>query len=317
MSELIRLLETVVAEAEGGRPVALCAVVETMGSTPQPPGAAMLVRSDFTTLGTLGGGCVEAEVRQQAFKLLQRNSSGLLDFALDRDYGWEDGLICGGRIYIAVTPVTRDVNLKPFQEALERAKGREPTQVPVMIEHEGKRLEYRLHVEVPPTLLIAGAGHIGQAVARLAVDLDFHVVVIDDRANFAARQRFGERVELIVDDIGRALRAYPIDGGCYVVIVTRGHQQDHAALEAVIRRPAGYIGMIGSKRKSRMILNDLADAGVPPEMIDRVHTPIGLPVNAVTVPEIAVSIMAELIQTRRQNTPKLVEGPFEVTGTGK
>ena len=116
-----------------------------------------------------------------------------------------------------------------------------------------------------------------------------------------------------VFDIARALREYPIDAGCYVVIVTRGHQHDAQALDAVIRRPAGYIGMIGSKRKSATILRDLADGGVSQELIDRVHTPIGIPIRAMTVNEIAVSIVAELIQIRRQTTPKLIEGPIEKT----
>jgi xanthine dehydrogenase accessory factor len=166
-----------------------------------------------------------------------------------------------------------------------------------------------VHLEVSPTLLIAGAGHVGQAIARLAVNLDFRVVVIDDRPDFASRERFGERIELIVDDITSALRDHPIDAGCYVVIVTRGHRHDHHALDAVIRRPAGYIGMIGSKRKSATILHALADAGVSQELIDGVHTPIGVPIQAATVDEIAVSIVAELISVRRRKTPKLVEGP--------
>jgi xanthine dehydrogenase accessory factor len=118
-------------------------------------------------------------------------------------------------------------------------------------------------------------------------------------------------VELIVDDIAGALRRYALDAGCYVVIVTRGHRHDAQALDAVVRRTVGYIGMIGSKRKSAMILRGLADAGVPQELIDRVHTPIGVAISAQTVNEIAVSIVAELIQVRRQTTPKLIEGPLE------
>jgi xanthine dehydrogenase accessory factor len=139
------------------------------------------------------------------------------------------------------------------------------------------------------------------------VNLDFHVVVIDDRADMAAAERFPEGVELIAGDIAATLRDYPIDAGCYVVIVTRGHQHDHQALDAVIRSHAGYIGLIGSKRKARMILKDLADAGVSAEQIERVHTPIGLAIGAVTVPEIAVSIAGQLIEHRRKSTPSLVE----------
>ncbi len=312
MSDLVALLEILVADIEADWPVALCAVLERYGSAPQTPGATMLVRSDGSTVGTVGGGVVEAEVRRQALELLNENRSALLKLELDHDYGWDDAAICGGTMAVGVMPITRATGINPFRSALENARDRRPAHIPVVIEHKGKRLEYRLHLEVPPTLLIAGAGHIGQALARLALELDFHVVVIDDRAEFASRERHGERVELIVEDIAGALRDYPIDAGCYVVVVTRGHKHDRDALAAVVHRPAAYIGMIGSQRKSAAVLRALADAGVPQDLLDRVHTPIGVPIGAQTVNEIAVSIAAELIQVRRQRTPVLVEGPTEV-----
>ncbi len=275
----------------------------------------MLLRSDFTTLGTLGGGCVEAEVRRRAYELLERNESAVLDFLLDHDYGWDDGLICGGKMNIGVMPVDQHADMEPFRKAIEAARSFKPAYVPIIVREEGKQLEYRLNLEVPPTLLIAGAGHVGQALARLAVDLDFHVVVIDDRADIASRERFGPDVELMVDDIAAALKRYPIDPSCYVVVVTRGHQHDHQALDAVIRTPAGYIGLIGSKRKARMIFADLRAVGVVQEQLDRVHTPVGLPIGAILVPEIAVSIAAQLVEVRRRDRSKLVEGPFEVSCT--
>jgi len=337
MSELAPVLDALLADLDAGRPVALCTVVRTRGSTPQAPGATMLVRADGKTLGTLGGGCVEAEVRKRAFEMLRANRSGLLDFTLDHDYGWDDGLICGGRMFISVMPMSRETDAAPYRAALAATRARQPATFPIIIanapsegETGGKEIAvtqnppaadiatvtprrdcYTVHLEVPPTLLIAGAGHVGQALAKLAVDLDFHVVVIDDRADYAACERFDSRVELVVGDIAAALRTRAIDPGCYVVIVTRGHQNDEKALDAVIRSTAGYIGLIGSRRKSRLILDDLRAAGVPDELLARVHTPIGLPINAVTVPEIAVSIAAELVQVRRTQLPALVEGPVE------
>ncbi|QDV92077.1 putative xanthine dehydrogenase subunit A [Phycisphaerae bacterium RAS2] len=337
MSELAPVLDALLADLDAGRPVALCTVVCTRGSTPRAPGATMLVRADGKTLGTLGGGCVEAEVRKRAFEMLRANRSGLLDFTLDHDYGWDDGLICGGRMFIGVMPMSRETDAAPYRAALTATRARQPATFPIVISNappEGKtggngsavtqhspaanvasvmprRERYTVHLEVPPTLLIAGAGHVGQALAKLAVDLDFHVVVIDDRADYAACERFDSRVELVVGDIAAALRTRAIDSGCYVVIVTRGHQNDEKALDAVIRSTAGYIGLIGSRRKSRLILDDLRAAGVPDELLARVHTPIGLPINAVTVPEIAVSIAAELVQVRRTQLPALVEGPVE------
>ncbi len=307
MSELIPLLETLVTDADAGRDVALCVVAETRGSTPRAPGAAMLVRADQSTQGTLGGGCVEADTARQAFQMLRSGQSGLLEFKLDSDDAWDDGLICGGNMTIAVTPVRAGTDLTCYREALALAAEREPAQFPVHVEHSGAAREYRIHVEVAPQLVIAGAGHVGQAVAQLAVGLDFDVIVIDDRADFATSTRFDQRVRLIADDIARTLRNYALDADSYVVIVTRGHRHDHQALDAVIRRDAAYIGLIGSRRKSRMILKALAEAGVAPARIEAVHTPIGLPIGAVTVPEIAVSIVAELVKVRRARLPTLVE----------
>jgi xanthine dehydrogenase accessory factor len=338
MSELAPVLETLLADLEAGRPAALCTVVRTRGSTPQSPGATMLIRADGRTQGTLGGGCVEAEVRKRAYEMLRAGRSGLLDFVLDHDYGWDDGLICGGRMFIGVMPMTPGDDRTAFRQALTATSARKAASFPLVIDNAAtgeagasaesdaaasaptpspRRERYTVHLEVPPTLLIAGAGHVGLALAKMALGLDFHVVVIDDRGDQASRERFGDRVELVVGDIAAALRAYPIDAGCYVVIVTRGHQNDEQALDAVIRSPAGYIGLIGSRRKSRLIFDDLRAAGVSDELLSRVHTPIGLPINAVTVPEIAVSIAAELVQARRSRLPALVEGPVEVRPTGR
>ncbi len=313
MSELVSMLETLVAEVAAGRPAAFCAIVATRGSAPQVPGATMLVCADFSTRGTLGGGCVEAEVRRRAFELLQRGQSQVLDFNLNADYGWDDGLICGGQMTIAVQILNTTIQLTPYSAALHAARRRQPMTLPLVVAVGEKRLEYQLRLEAPPTLLIAGAGHVGQAVARLAVGLDFHVVVIDDRAEYAAAHRFPPGVQAVIGDIAHALRDYPLDDGCHVVIVTRGHQHDRAALDAVVRRPAAYIGMIGSRRKSRLVLDELAAAGVPAADIARVHTPIGVPIGAVTVPEIAVSIVAELVQIRRRRTPAPIDGPRDVT----
>jgi xanthine dehydrogenase accessory factor len=124
MSELLPVLERLVDDAGAGRPAALCVVIKTEGSAPQVPGAGMLVRADLSTLGTLGGGCVEAEVRQRAFQSLQHGQSALLDFNLDHDYGWEDGLLCGGQMHVAVMSVTPGTALAPFREALELARRR-------------------------------------------------------------------------------------------------------------------------------------------------------------------------------------------------
>ncbi len=309
MNPFVQLFESLSAAVAGGRRAAFCTVVSSKGSTPQRPGASMLVHDDMTVEGTLGGGCVEAEVRRRAHELLQAGRSGLLHFHLDQDYGWDDGLLCGGQMDVAVVCVAEAVSAAVFRGALEELRSRRPASVPLSVAREGRAETYTLHIEPPPTLWIAGAGHIGQAVAKLAVDLDYRVVVIDDRADCVSVSRFPSPIERIVANIERSLRDAPIDANSYVVIVTRGHRHDERALAAVIDSPARYIGMIGSRRKIRLMFDGLVQAGVDRARLDRVHSPIGLSIGAVTVPEIAISIAAELTQVRRAEPPTHVTGP--------
>jgi xanthine dehydrogenase accessory factor len=300
---------------EQRRRVALCTVVSTLGSAPQIAGAAMLLHEDSTTEGTLGGGCVEADVRRKALELLQRDASALLTFSLDNDYGWDDSLICGGRMTIAVTPVRSEAEAAPFLEAAASLEQGRSATVPLRVRHEQGVQEYRLHIEAPAKLIIAGAGHVGAEVARLAADLDFDVYLLDDRADLMGRDRVPQPITPVVGDIAETLRCREIDANTFIVIVTRGHKHDEAALHAVIDRPARYLGMIGSRRKIKLIYADLAVLGVDPAKLARVHAPIGLPIGSVTVPEIAVSIVAQLVQVRRQTEkPTHVEGPVDLDG---
>jgi xanthine dehydrogenase accessory factor len=160
-----------------------------------------------------------------------------------------------------------------------------------------------------PRLLIAGAGHIGREVAGLGAGLGFEVTVIDDRADFASRERFPEADRLIVADPGAALSDLPIAEDTYIVIVTRGHRDDAGALRACIRSRAGYIGMIGSRAKVTLTREQfLREGWASAEEFDRVHAPIGLPIGSRTVEEIAVSIAAELVRVRSGSGEPAVPG---------
>jgi xanthine dehydrogenase accessory factor len=307
-----KLLESIIAALSGGERVALCAVVKTRGSTPQSPGAMLLLDQRMGTVGTLGGGCVEAEVCKRAFALLERGASELLSFQLDHDYGWDDGLICGGGMDVAVTPLIEKNQAEPIRRILaDLAAGRD-ARVPLRVRTDAGWVEYAVRVEAEPQLVIAGAGHVGAQLARLAVELEFDVTVIDDRADFANSDRLPPPIKPLVGDIEQSLRAHPVDRDTYVVIVTRGHNHDEQALFAVIDSPARYLGMIGSRRKIKLIFDDLQAAGVSADRLARVHAPIGIPINSVTVPEIALSIAAQLVAVRRENQGRLVEGPTPV-----
>lgn len=154
-------------------------------------------------------------------------------------------------------------------------------------------------VESRPVFLVVGAGHIGRSLARLAKFLDFHVAIIDDRDDFANEERVPEADEVICEDYEQAIDAYPIGPHTSVVMVTRGHKQDELSLRRCLGRGAGYIGMIGSKRRTATVLRHLRDEGFDPQELARVRTPIGLDIGAETPEEIAISIMAEVVMIRR------------------
>lgn len=293
------LFREIVRRCSSQEQVVLATLVGSLGSSPQELGAKMLVCLDGTALGTLGGGCVEAEVRRQAESIFAVGTGRLLQFQLDQDLGWDDGMICGGKVDIYLDLVTATDGVRRFGTLLEKLEQREPCQFRFSYQVEGRHVEYVETISASPQLVIAGAGHVSQSLARFAACLDFDVVVIDDRADYAHAERFPAGTRLLIGDVAAHLRDYPADESTYFVLATRGHKRDAQALEAVIQSPAKYIGMIGSKRKARTILAELANRGMALEHIERVHSPIGLELNAITVPEIAISILAEIISVRR------------------
>jgi xanthine dehydrogenase accessory factor len=150
------------------------------------------------------------------------------------------------------------------------------------------------------TILLVGGGHVGQAVARLASEVGFDIWVLDDRERYVSPERFPTATRRLVGDVGTTLRDLvpALTASTFAVILTRGHNHDEEALYHLAPTACGYVGMIGSKRKIRMIFEDLAAKGIAQEALERVHAPLGYNIGSQTVPEIAVSIVAELIACR-------------------
>lgn len=296
---MTELLDQLLNRIDAGETVAVCVVARTRGSTPQKAGAIMLVTADGRTVGTLGGGCVEAEVRTRALSQIATGHDAMLTFKLDHDYGWDDGLVCGGTMQIATMIVRADRSSEAWRgsrEALERgAVATMPLAAP---DESGVMQAFELTIESTPQLIIAGAGHVGAALAQIARPAGFELTVIDDRPDYANTDRFAG-ARCIVGAIEDELARLTLGESSYVVIVTRGHKRDAQALSAVIGSEARYIGLIGSKRKILTILQDLRAAGTSMERIARVHAPIGLEIGAISPQEIAISIAAELIAVRR------------------
>jgi xanthine dehydrogenase accessory factor len=164
-------------------------------------------------------------------------------------------------------------------------------------------VRYTVYLEVhgaPPELVIVGAGHIARPLCQLGALLGFRVVVLDDRPEFATRERFPEAARLVQADFSDPFRDVPLGPGSHLVLVTRGHKFDFDALRYALRLPEelAYVGMVGSRRRVRAALLELAAEGIPHERLRRVHAPIGLDIGAETPEEIAVAIAAEMIRLR-------------------
>lgn len=171
-------------------------------------------------------------------------------------------------------------------------------------DEEGSAVTLAVEIIKPKLeLIVFGAGHVGQAVALMAALIGYHVTAVDDREEFASRRRLPDpRIQLLVSDYAAAVEKLNISSGTAVVIVTRGHQYDELCLRSVIRSRATYIGMIGSKRRVSSVFKKLANDGFGGADLQRVHAPIGLRIGAKSPQEIAVSILAEVID--HLNNPK-------------
>jgi xanthine dehydrogenase accessory factor len=233
--------------------------VNVRGSIPSFETAKMLIRDDGSMVGTVGGGCVEAEVWQAAREVMESEKPRTLTFNLNQNPKYDTGLVCGGTLDIFIEPVLP-----------------------------------------PASLYIFGAGHVALNLYRTAKNAGFDVTVVDDRENYANRERFPDAKEIIAEDFEKAMARLRPSETSSIVIVTRGHRDDMRVLRWAVETRARYVGMIGSKRKTITIFRELVKEGIPESLFERVHAPVGLDIGAITPEEIAVAITAELIAVRRR-----------------
>ncbi len=252
------IYEEIVKLRREGRRGAVATIVNVRGSIPSFKTAKMLVRDDGSIAGTIGGGCVEAEIWQAAREVMESEKPRTLTFNLNQDPKYDTGLVCGGTLDIFVEPILP-----------------------------------------PASLYIFGAGHVAINLYKIAGSAGFDVTVVDDRETYANRERFPDAKEVIAEDFEKAFARLAPSESSYLVIVTRGHRDDMRVLRWAVQTPARYIGMIGSRRKTITIFQELTREGLAPDLFERVHAPVGLDIGAVTPEEIAVAITAELIAARR------------------
>ena len=247
-----------------GRRGALATIIQVQGSIPSYESSKILIRDDGSIVGTVGGGCVEAEVWSVAQDVMREEKPRRLHFNLNSHPEFNDGLVCGGSLDIFVEPIL-----------------------------------------ATPTLYLFGGGHVSLSVSKIAHIAGFDTVIVDDREAFANQERFPEATETHAGEWQEIFPKLKVNDFSYLVITTRGHKGDLTCLRWAVTTPARYIGMIGSKRKLIEFYQVLENEAVAIEKLERVHSPVGLDIGALTPQEIAVAVVAEMIAVRRNALPSL------------
>lgn len=258
-SEIVRLRQ----ESRRG---ALATIINVRGSIPSFETAKMLVRDDGSIAGTIGGGCVEAEVWQAAKEVMQTEKPRTLTFNLNQNPKYDTGLVCGGTLEVFVEPI-----------------------LPV------------------PQLYLFGAGHVAHSLYKVARLAGFDVTVVDDRETYANRERFPDAKDIYAEDYDRVLSQLAPTESSFIAIVTRGHHDDMRILRWALKAdvPCRYVGMIGSERKFISVTKELKAQGVARERLERVYSPLGIDIGAITPEEIAIAVVAEMIAVRRSSAAQL------------
>ena len=331
-------VEVIKAIAESPADCVLVTVVATQGSSPRHAGARMALGTKGESVGTIGGGRAETEALECGTRCLADRRSRLLVVQMRGAEATGSQMICGGSSTMLVECVRDRGPYRAALDSVESgrrvvlvkriaaAAGPDAGAVTVTVLQESGPTPWDASVDpeiarrcmasgaiayqpesgvlydpvLPPEkLLILGGGHVGRALASVAVGLDFEVTVVDDREEFASAGRFATGVRAVRSGYADAIASFPFTAATYVVIVTHGHQFDLECLRAVLRRPYRYAGFIASARKAKLLREQAIREGFDPAQVAAVRAPIGMGIGAETPAEIAVSILAEMIAARR------------------
>ena len=305
-----KLEAMVIKAAEGlfGRDMALMMEIHMTGK--EVAGTDMICGGNVDVLvqGITPANTQAREILEAVLRLLEKGGQGILAVGPlpDQDRESEVGML----LYRSEADVIGSIGEEDAVKGMilsqaEKILGTNPTQViyetpagrPVVLEPLFSR----------PTVIIFGGGHISVNLAPILAMIDFRIVVVDDREEFANRERFPQAAHIVVADFENCFDQLEFTSKTYCVLVTRGHLHDKTVLEKVIDLPTRYVGMIGSRRKRNMLYDNLMNQGVSPERLKEVYSPIGLDIGAETPEEIAIAIAAELIQSRAEEGVRAVK----------
>ena len=317
MTEIDDILTPMSVWLKEKRKVALATVISTWGSAPRPVGGQMAIDSNGEIIGSVSGGCIEGAVINEGINSINDGKLRIKDYGISNDMAWEVGLACGGELKILIQPL--NLEDKIVYSIVENIKNREPTKLIIncltgsrhidnsiinQISSYDKIKEEFIHVIDPkPRLFIVGAVHIAQALISLAKTADFEIILIDPRDHFATKDRF-PNCKIINEWPDTALSNFILDKSTHLVTLTHDPKIDDPALIYTLKKDIGYIGSLGSKKTHNKRCERLIDIGFCQSDLSKIHGPIGLNIKAKTPAEIAISIMAEIINFRRSKNEK-------------
>jgi xanthine dehydrogenase accessory factor len=292
-----------------GEEIAIATVVETWGSSPRPLGSKMIVTRSGKMAGSVSNGCIEGAVFEEAQKVLKTGEPKIAAFGVSDDVAFGVGLACGGHIEVYIQPLNdthkqlvamlnRD---EPGTLRTNLANGETEISRGAAAGSELARRDGDAFVEPfrrPAHLVIIGAIHIAIPLHRLAKLMGYRVTVIDARAKFATKDRFPDADEIIVAWPDEAMAKIAVDPSTYVVILTHDPKFDIPALRSVLRKDAGYIGAIGSRKTNQNRFDALRQEGFSEDDLAVVHGPIGLDLGSRGADETALGILAEMTAVR-------------------
>ncbi len=306
------VLKAVREMRSSGQQVAIATVVSTRRSAPRPLGSRLAVSDSGAMVGSVSGGCVESDVALQAAEVLQGAPPKLLQYGISDDDAFDVGLPCGGEIEVFVAMADVD-ELDRVERALEHEE--RLSVVTVLSGEDAGRKTYSAgaahsraertapdtfteHYAPAPMLMVFGAVDTAQELCRMARQVGFRTIVSDARGKFATRERLPDADQIVVGWPALAYERHQPDEATYVVVLTHDARFDEPALGPALRSPAAYIGALGSRRAQESRRRRLLNAGYSEAEIDRICGPLGLDIGAVTPPETAVSILAEVLAAR-------------------
>ena len=299
------------------RRIALATVISTWGSSPRPVGGQMAIDENGEIIGSVSGGCIEGAVISEGIKSINDGKSRIKDYGITNNMAWEVGLACGGELKILIQPL--DLEDKIVYSIVDKIKKREIVKLRIdcstgsrkidntidnQISHFDKSKNEFIHVIDPkPRLFIIGAVHIAQALVSLANIADYETILIDPRDHFATKDRF-PKCTIINEWPDEALSRFHLDKSSHLVTLTHDPKIDDLALISCMKKNIGHIGSLGSKKTHSKSCERLLEKGFNKIQLSKMHAAIGLEIKAKTPAEIATSILAEIINYRRQNHDK-------------